>query len=165
MTARPYQRAHHRESDESDDDDEDNSSDCRQQRVSRSQRAAQRSMQLHAFLWMAAAGLVAYGTDFIRVIATDARVKWGFFEIALGCTGVNVCITAYLAVYLPCIKRIQLDWSVYCPKVISVGTVAGSVAALSYVCAFWPVYGLFTPGLLGLLSIGTLMIAHFVPPI
>ena len=77
MTARPYQRAHHRESDESDDDDdEENSSDCRQQRVSRSQRAAQRNMQLHAFLWMAVAGLVAYGTDVIRVLLTDARVKW-----------------------------------------------------------------------------------------
>lgn len=77
MAARPrasYTRvpaAHQHDSDESDGDD----SDHEQQRASRSQRAALWSTRLHAFLWMAAAGLVAYGTDFFRVIFTDPRVK------------------------------------------------------------------------------------------
>ena len=75
MTAQPYQRTHHRESDESDDDYECTEGN-QQKRISQSQRAAQRSMQLYAFLWVAAAGLVVYGTDFIHVIVTDARVKW-----------------------------------------------------------------------------------------
>ncbi|KAH7479885.1 hypothetical protein PRIC1_008563 [Phytophthora ramorum] len=162
---RSYQRvppaAHHHESDEDDSDSDQHSAS----RVSRSQRAALWSTRLHAFLWVAAAGLVAYGTDFFRVIFTDSRVKRGFFQVALVCTGINVCITTYLAVYLPYIKRVQLEWSVYCPRMIPVATVVGVVAAFCYTCALWPVWGLLTPGLLALLSIGALMTAHFLPAI
>ncbi|POM67321.1 Transmembrane protein [Phytophthora palmivora] len=170
MAARPrasYTRippAHQHESDESDGDDSDHEHHT-QQRVSRSQRAALWSTRLHAFLWVAAAGLVAYGTDFLRVIFTDPRVKRGFFQVALISTGINICITAYLAIYLPYIKRIQLEWSVYCPRMIPTATIVGVVAAFCYICAFWPVWGLLTPGLLGLFFIGTLMTAHFLPSI
>lgn len=89
----------------------------------------------------------------------------GFFRIALVCTGVSVCVAACLAVDLPCVKRARLEWSVCGPKLVAAGTVAGTAAALSFTCAWWPVWGLFTPGLLGLLVIGTLMVAHFLPPI
>ncbi|KAG1691322.1 hypothetical protein DVH05_026986 [Phytophthora capsici] len=170
MAARPrasYSRvppaAHQHGSDESDGDSD--SEQLPEQRASRSQRAALWSTRLHAFLWVAAAGLVAYGTDFIRVIFTDPRVKRGFFQVALVCTGINICITAYLAVYLPYIKRIQLEWSVYCPRMIPTATIVGVVAAFCYICAFWPVWGLLTPGLLGLFFIGSLMTAHFLPSI
>ena len=98
------------------------------------------------------------------MIANSCYKYRGFFQIALVCTGVMICITAYLAIYLPYVKRIQLEWGVHYPKVISVATITGIVAGLSYICALWPVWGLFTPGLLGLLFIGTLMIAHFLPP-
>ncbi|KAF1778783.1 hypothetical protein GQ600_10430 [Phytophthora cactorum] len=174
MAARPrnsYTRVppahHHHNSDESDDDDGSDSENEQHShsRVSRSQQAALWSTRLHAFLWVAAAGLVAYGTDFFRVIFTDPRVKRGFFQVALVCTGINICITAYLAVYLPYIKRIKLEWSVYCPRMIPTATIVGVVAAFCYICAFWPIWGLLTPGLLGLLSIGALMTAHFLPSI
>ncbi|EGZ27336.1 hypothetical protein PHYSODRAFT_477891 [Phytophthora sojae] len=149
--ARPsYQRvppAQHHESDEGDGDDSDSEQHL-QQRASRSQRAALWSTRLHAFLWVAAAGLVAYGTDFFRVIFTDARIKRGFFQVALICTGVNICITA-----------------VYCPRMIPTATIVGAVATFCYICAFWPVWGLLTPGLLGLFFIGALMTAHFLPSI
>lgn len=72
--------AQHHESDEGDGDDSDSEQHL-QQRASRSQRAALWSTRLHAFLWVAAAGLVAYGTDFFRVIFTDARIKrWAAFD-------------------------------------------------------------------------------------
>lgn len=95
----------------------------------------------------------------------DAAVCSGFLQVALVCTGVNVCITAYLAIYLPYIKKIQLEWSVYCPRMIPTATAVGVVAAVSYVCALWPVWGLLTPGLLALFFIGALMTAHFLPAI
>jgi hypothetical protein len=79
--------------------------------------------------------------------------------------GVNICITAYLAVYLPYIKRIHLEWSVYCPRMIPAATVVGAVATFALVFAFWPVWGLLTPGLLALFFIGSLMTAHFLPSI
>ena len=89
----------------------------------------------------------------------------GFFQVALICTGVTICITAYLVIYLPCIKRIQLKRSVYCPRMIPTATIVGTVAAFCYICALWPVWGLLTPGLLGLLLIGALMTTHFLPSI
>ncbi|KAF4046234.1 hypothetical protein GN244_ATG01338 [Phytophthora infestans] len=157
---------HHHKSDESDGDNSDSDTeDHLQSRVGRSQQAALWSTRLHAFLWIAAAGLLIYGTDFFRVIFTDPRVKRGFFQVALVCTGVNTCITVYLAVYLPYIKRIKLEWSVYCPRMIPTATIVGVVATFCYICAFWPIWGLLTPGLLGLVFTGALMTAHFLPPI
>jgi hypothetical protein len=86
MAARPYQRvppsSHEHESDDSDSDGEDAAHATQQQ--SRSQRAALWSTRLHAFMWVAAAGLVGYGTDFLRVAFTDPRVKrWA----VAGCGG------------------------------------------------------------------------------
>ncbi|CAI5724862.1 unnamed protein product [Peronospora effusa] len=165
MAGRPYQRvapsAHHHESDGNDSDGDSEQQQC----DSRSQRPTLWKMRLNACLWMAVAGLVAYGTNFFRVVFTDLRVKRGFFQVALICTGVTICIIAYLVIYLPCIKRIQLKRSIYCPKIISAAAIMESVAALCYICALWPVWGLLTPGLLGLLLIGALMTTHFLPSI
>ncbi|TDH67739.1 hypothetical protein CCR75_008205 [Bremia lactucae] len=134
-------------------------------RMSRSQKAALWSTRLPAFLWVVTAGLGAYGADFFGIIFTDPRIDRIFFQVALVCTGINICITVYLAVYLPYIKRIELDWSVYCPRMIPTATIAGVIAAFCYLKAFWTVWGLITPGLLGLLFIGVLMTAHFLPSI
>lgn len=164
MPARVPPAQHH----DSDDSDESCNSDGDQQshlHVSRSQQAVLWSTKLHAFLWVATAGLVAYGTDFFHVIFTDARINREFFQVALICTGINICITVYLALYLPYIKRIDLEWSVYCPRMIPSATIVGVLATFCYLCAFWPVWGLLTPGLLGLLFIGALMTAHFLPSI
>ncbi|KAF4319271.1 hypothetical protein JM18_007463 [Phytophthora kernoviae] len=169
--ARNYQRVPpaRPDGDDGDDSDASDSDDAQHaqhaQRVSRSQRAALWSTRLHAFLWVSAAGLVAYGTDFFRVIFTDPRVQHGFFQVALICTGINICITTYLAIYLPYIKRIQLEWSVYCPRMIPAATIVGVLAAFCYICALWPIWGLLTPGLLALFFIGALMTAHFLPSI
>lgn len=89
----------------------------------------------------------------------------GYFHAGLVCAGINVCITAYLAIYLPYVKRIHLEWSVYCPRMIPTATVVGVIATFAFILAFWPVWGLFTPGLLALFFIGSLMTAHFLPVI
>ncbi|RLN93174.1 hypothetical protein BBJ28_00009584 [Nothophytophthora sp. Chile5] len=156
--------------DASDDFDDGDESDAPEgqglkKRTARSRRAALWSTRLHALLWVAAAGLVAFATDFVRVIFTDPRVKRGFFNVALICTGVNLCITAYLAIYLPYVKRIHLEWSVYCPRMIPAASAVGALATFCFICALWPVWGLLTPGLLALFFIGALMTAHFLPSI
>ncbi|CAH0473392.1 unnamed protein product [Peronospora belbahrii] len=110
MASQPYKRvppsAHHHDSDESDSNESDSDE---QHHTIQSKQSTLWSMRLYAFLWVATAGLMSYGTDFYRVIFTDPRVKRGFFHVALVCTGINICITAYLIIYLPYIKRIQLD--------------------------------------------------------
>lgn len=48
---------------------------------------------------------------------------------------------------------------------IPTATIVGVVSAICYICAFWPVWGLLTPGILALFFIGSLMTAHFLPAI
>ena len=43
-------------------------------------------------------------------------------------SGVFLAAGLYLAVYLPCIARIQAPWEQYCPNVIPVATLAGVVS-------------------------------------
>lgn len=103
----------------------------------------------------------------VWLLADEALAAYyrGYFNVALTCTGINLCITFYLAVYLPYIKRMHLEWNVYCPRMIPTATVTGVVASFCFICAFWPVWGLFTPGILALFFIGALMTAHFLPAI
>ncbi|GLE00726.1 hypothetical protein PINS_up009514 [Pythium insidiosum] len=54
-----------------DDDDDDAAAKSR----ARSQRAAAWSNKMHAFLWVVAAGSVAYALDFFHVIFHDPRVR------------------------------------------------------------------------------------------
>ncbi|TMW64367.1 hypothetical protein Poli38472_012989 [Pythium oligandrum] len=144
----------------------DGESDALKKRMkTRSLQAAAWSTKMHALLWILAAASVAYAIDFFHVIFNDPRIKTGFFQVGLVCFGVNLCITCYLAIYLPYIKRITLEWSVYCPRMIPTATIVGVVASFCFVCAFWPVWGLLTPGLLLLFFIGSLMTAHFLPSI
>ena len=47
--------------------------------------------------------------------------------------GINTCITLYLAVWLPYVAKIHLEWAVYCPRMIPTATVIGLICALWYV--------------------------------
>lgn len=60
-----------------------------------------------------------------------------FVNIAAVAFGFNMCCVFYLAVYLPYIARITLEWNVYCPRVIP------TVLFFSVICAIrcaraWP---------------------------
>ncbi|KDO18368.1 hypothetical protein SPRG_06819 [Saprolegnia parasitica CBS 223.65] len=46
---------------------------------------------------------------------------------------------------------------------IPTATIVGLVGALGLILGLWPVWGLFTPGILFVLFLGTLMTAHFLP--
>ncbi|KAF1326720.1 hypothetical protein FI667_g8223, partial [Globisporangium splendens] len=151
--------------DAGDDDETDEMLKKRKKQKARSQHAAAWSTKLHALIWIVAAGSVAYAIDFFHVIFSDPRINKWYFHVGLICMGVNICITAYLAIYLPYIKRIHLEWNVYCPRMIPTAMVVGAVATFAFIFAFWPVWGLFTPGLLALFFIGSLMTAHFLPSI
>ncbi|OQR97437.1 transmembrane protein [Achlya hypogyna] len=121
------------------------------------------STKLHAALWVVCAGLVAYFLDVFNVAFGDPRVHRLSFNVGLVCFGINCCITAYLAIWLPYVKKIDLEWSVYCPRMIPTATVAGLGCALGFIFGLWPIWGFFTPGILFVLFLGTLMTAHFLP--
>lgn len=50
-----------------------------------------------------------------------------YFNIATVCFAINCCIAFYLTVWLPYVKRVpaDLDWNVYCPRVIPTATIVG----------------------------------------
>ena len=59
-----------------------------------------------------ACGLARYTTDFFRVIIDSQRVDRFYVDIALVAFGGNCCICFYLAIWLPYVKRIDMEWSV-----------------------------------------------------
>lgn len=89
----------------------------------------------------------------------------GFFHVAVFLSGLYACITCYLAIWLPYVQKIRLEWSVYCPRMIPTATMAGFSASFCFHCAFWPVWGVLTPAVLSLFFIASLMTAHFLPSI
>ncbi|KAL0592670.1 hypothetical protein ABG067_000235 [Albugo candida] len=132
---------------------------------SRSQRAELYSTKLHALLWIVAAIIAARYLDIVHVIFYDTRVRTGFFHVAVLLSGLYACITCYLAIWLPYVQKIRLEWSVYCPRMIPTATMAGFSASFCFHCAFWPVWGVLTPAVLSLFFIASLMTAHFLPSI
>jgi hypothetical protein len=52
-----------------------------------------------------------------------SRRLW--FNLGMICLGINTCICFYLTVWLPCVSRVTLDWSIYCPRMIPTATIIG----------------------------------------
>jgi len=55
----------------------------------------------------------------------------GYFHVAMMCIGINLCIGAFLIVYLPFIKGVDLEWAIYCPRMIPAATATGVVCAFT----------------------------------
>jgi hypothetical protein len=118
--------------------------------------------KIWATVWTAAMVAVIYFTDFFLVLLTSDRVSRTWFNLSLICWGVDVAVMAYLGIYLPW-KGIDLEWNVYCPRVIPVATGAMVFGSFTLMMASWPVWGLMTPFVLGIIGVGGLMSLHFVP--
>ncbi|RHY28152.1 hypothetical protein DYB32_006944 [Aphanomyces invadans] len=93
-------------------------------------RAEVISTKIHAFLWIVGAGFLLYYLDVMHVAFRDSRVHRVYFNIGLVCFGINTCITLYLAIWLPYVKKIDLEWNVYCPRMVPTATIVGVVCAL-----------------------------------
>ena len=57
----------------------------------------------------------------------------------------------------------DVEWNVYCPRMIPTATIAGIASTICLNIGLWPVYGLFTPLILGTVSLGSLMALSFIP--
>ena len=82
---------------------------------------------------------------------------------AAACFAANCVLCFYLTVWLPHVQRIDLEWNVYCPRVIPTMTVLGLTCGFSLIRGLWPVWGLLTPLILGLVAMACLMSLHFIP--
>ena len=80
------------------------------------------------------------------------------------CFGVNLCIGFYLQVWLPRVQGLgDVDWAVFCPRLVPAATAAGLLGAFSLVYALWPAWGFLAPLLCLVVLMGALFALHFVP--
>ena len=137
----------------------------------RREAIARLSAKLHAAVWVVLAGLVwHYGRVWDRLLAGDQVGPDGFvgftqWLMAAGAllVGVSTAIAIYLVVWLRCVHRVDLAWEVVAPSAIPVATVSGLAAIVCFLIGMWPAYSLLTPLLLGIMTLGALMLAHFIP--
>ena len=63
-------------------------------------------------------------------------LKRFWFNLALVCMGIELCLLLYLCIYLPYVKKVpdDVEWNVHCPRVIPAGAITGVVASLR--CGF-----------------------------
>lgn len=110
------------------------------------------NMKIQALAWVVIAAVVVYYTNFFHVLFSDPKVdRYAevlknthfftgvhvlccccvcpsgrlYFNIATICFGINCCIAFYLTVWLPYVKRIEIDWNIYCPRMIPTATGVG----------------------------------------
>lgn len=132
----------------------------------RKQRAAlaeDYAVKMHAALWVAAAVAAVAYTDFFAVCLSSEKVNRTWFSVGVLLLAVAACLVLYMAVYVPRVLKSNLDPSVYSPKMLPVTGIASLAGGFCLIAGLWPEFGLFTPGLLGLLWVGGLMTAHFLP--
>jgi uncharacterized BrkB/YihY/UPF0761 family membrane protein len=116
--------------------------------------------------WVIVAVILAQWTDFFSIVWRDERLNRTLLKVAAGGFLVVVTLILYLGVYLPKIKGLPSDlslWGVYCPKVLPILCATGFATYLVFVRALWPLWGFMAPLISGTEIMGMLMALHFVP--
>jgi hypothetical protein len=164
-----YQRVAQNDQDDSAQPSDVNMTDRRKRRQKQLSRDAKRKAlmesiqtKIWAVVWTAAMIAVIYFSDFFLVLLSSDRVNRTWFNLSCLCWGVDFSCLMYLSVYLP-YKGIDLEWNVYCPRVIPVATGAMVFGGFSLMMSTWPVWGFVTPFILGIIGVGMLMSLHFIP--
>lgn len=119
--------------------------------------------KMHAACWVGGAAFVMYYTDFWLVLLADDRVNRIALDISLLCGGAFMAIGFYLIVWLGYIKQSKYKWEVMAPRAVPTATGFGVIGVITFMVAFWPVWGLLTLPITILYLIGTLFLAHFIP--
>eukprot|EP00985_Skeletonema_marinoi_P021682 scaffold13408_cov153-Skeletonema_marinoi.AAC.5 len=97
------------------------------------------SDKIHALAWVVVAYCTASYTHFFLTLFTDDRIIRPIFNISMALFSINVILTLYLTIYLPCkfprsptfnVSASSLEfWGAYCPRVIPIMT------SLQWVCS------------------------------
>ena len=129
----------------------------------RSELAERVATKIQAAAWVAAGAFVSYQTDLPTVLLSGADTNRFWCDVAAACFAANCVLCFYLTVWLPHVQRIDLEWNVYCPRVIPTMSAVGVACGICLIRGLWPVWGLLTPFILGLFFMTCLMSLHFVP--
>lgn len=132
------------------------------------------SIKLHALLWVIVAYALASYTQLLHTIYTDERILRPSLYISLCAFALNVIMILYLTIYLP--NKFPTSnnkytthastpqfWDAYCPSVIPIITASSVLGSLFLCRACYPIWGFFTPLLLGMVGLGIYFSLHFIP--
>ena len=119
--------------------------------------------KLHAGLWVVLSIVLLVYTNLLNVAYSDARVNRYSLNAAIACFVANMGIVLYLTLYLPLVLKVTAPWEIYCPHLIPISTALGLLVVFLFVVAFYPIYGMLTPLLIGILLMGFLFSTHFLP--
>lgn len=136
-------------------------------------RSERISDKLHALVWVAVAYFTASYTHFFPTLFTDERIIRPIFNISMALFFINVILTLYLIIYLPCkfprtpTFKVSASspefWGVYCPRVIPIMTACGVIGSFFMVRACVPIWGFFSPLILAIIAMGMFFSLHFIP--
>jgi hypothetical protein len=151
MSARQYRRVA-----QSDPTEEEES------KKSRAERIEKITSKIHALLWVAAAIAIFLLNDISMLIHSD-KINRFAFNLSIVSFVANVGIIIYLTVMLPLVFKVTIPWEIYCPNMIPLSTFLGLLCILSLFFAFWPIWGVLTPLYIGIMTLGVIFSAHFIP--
>ena len=158
----------------------------------RAERIDRITAKLHALLWVGLSIALLVYTNLLKVAYSDARVNrcvHAFLRrpfpsstvslpcldaahfpltryslsLAVVCFVANMGIVLYLTLWLPLVLKVTVPWDIYCPHLIPISTVLGLLVVFLLVVAFYPIYGMLTPLIMGILLMGFLFSTHFIP--
>ena len=119
--------------------------------------------KLHALVWVVLSISIVWYTNLLNVAYSDERVNRYSLNFAIVCFVANMGIVLYLTLYLPLVLKVTAPWEIYCPHLIPISTALGLLVVFLLVVAFYPIYGMLTPLLMGILLMGFLFSTHFLP--
>lgn len=137
--------------------------DAEQEKKRRSKTMDQISAKVHALFWvLTAISLIIY-LDVGNVVMNDSRINRIALNLTVFSFVANVTICLYLTFWLPYVKKITLPWEIYCPRVIPTATALGLTCMMSAIVAMWSVWGFLSPIIIFFLTLGLIMLTHFIP--
>ncbi len=123
------------------------------------------SAKLQSLFWVLAAIGTCYYVDFFNVAMNNTEVRRSVLNVGVVCFACNICLILYLAVYLPIWKNVKdyKQWPIYCPNVIPAICFLGMATIVLFHVAFWPVWGLLTPPIMFIFTLGFMLVGLFLP--
>ncbi|XP_005089811.1 transmembrane protein 128 [Aplysia californica] len=110
-------------------------------------------------LLLIAAVAVFYFADFLKVMMYDQRVYITWYWIGTTSFTLHIGVCLFLAIYCNFFRKIGPDeWETRYPKAIPIAAASFIIGILCLSVGLWPVYGILSPVILGILFLGVVVI-------
>ncbi|XP_014665526.1 PREDICTED: transmembrane protein 128-like [Priapulus caudatus] len=116
------------------------------------------------FLWIIVAACTFHFSGFLSTVMYDTRVNRAWFNCGAVLICINVIIAAYLIGFLSWFKKISSDeWEKTVPYAVPIATLSFVTGAFCCMAGLWPVWGILTPIILFVETMGAVVLIAMVP--